>query len=106
MEPEIKKILAELRENLTDLYGDRLLRVIVFGSQAREDSELGSDIDVMVVLEGDVLPGKEIMRTSEIRAGLSLKHGKVISCVFMSSSRYANEQSPLLMNARREGLII
>ena len=106
METEIKEILSQLRGMLSGLYGDRLLKLVVFGSRAREDGELDSDLDVMVVLEGEVRPGREIERTSEIRAALSLKHGKVVSCVFVSSRRYADEQSPLLINTQREGRVI
>jgi uncharacterized protein len=61
---------------------------------------------VLVVLQGTVNPGDEIAQVGEITAALSLKYNVVISCVFLSSDRYATEQSPLLLNVRREGVTI
>lgn len=87
-------------------YGPRLTSMILFGSQARGDAARSSDIDVLVVLEGDVEPGKEIARTGAAVAALSLKFDVVISCVFISAERYSSEQTPLLLNVRNEGVAI
>lgn len=87
-------------------YGPRLTRVILFGSHARGDAAPASDIDVLVVLGGDVEPGKEIARTGRAVAALSLKFNVVISCIFMSAERYSSEQTPLLLNVRNEGVAI
>ena len=106
MTKELRDILAELRHRLEGMYGERLERLVLFGSQARDDAEPGSDIDVLVVLRGAVQAGREISRTSHIVAGLSLEYDVVISCVFVSADRYEGEQSPLLMNVRREGVPI
>ena len=106
MSAKLAQILAELRHRLEQLYGPRLVKLVLFGSQARGDAEPGSDIDVLVVLEGPVSPGEEIERTGEIVAGLSLEYDEVIACVFMSADRFANEGSPLLLNVRREGVTI
>ncbi|MBI4382491.1 MAG: nucleotidyltransferase domain-containing protein [Nitrospinae bacterium] len=104
MKPELQPILTELRERLTDLYGMRLQQMSLFGSQARGDSTPGSDIDILIVLLGEVDPAEEIARTGGITSGISLDHDVVVSCVFMSSDRYETEQSPLLLNIRRESV--
>ena len=103
--PKIKTIVSELRKSFEALYGDRLINMILFGSHARGDAEPGSDIDVLVVLDGQVNPGKEIERTSKIRASLCLHYDVVVSCIYISSKRYTTEQSPLLLNVRREGIL-
>jgi predicted nucleotidyltransferase len=100
----IKQILSELRQSFQALYGKRLVKMMLFGSHARSDAEQGSDIDVLVVLDESVLPGREIARTSEIKSALSLKYDVVVSCTFISADRYETEQSPLLLNVRREGV--
>jgi len=106
MESIIMKILAELRQRFEAIYGERMVNMILFGSHARGDAMPDSDIDVMVVLRGLVKPGDEIARTGEITAEISLKYDVVISCVFMSADRYAAENSPLLLNVRREGMTV
>jgi predicted nucleotidyltransferase len=97
-------ILGELGSRLRAIYGSRLVRMVLFGSQARGSADSESDIDVLVVLKGPVRPGAEISRTGTVTAALSLHHDVVISCTFVSEERFLTEQSPLLLNARREGV--
>lgn len=104
MNEKLQTILTELRTKLTALYGDRLVNVTLFGSQARGDATPESDIDVMVVLQGKVNPHQEIDRTSALTAGLSLKYDTLISTLFVAEDRFQSELSPLLMNVRREGV--
>ena len=79
---------------------------MLFGSRARDDADPGSDIDILVVLHGPVNPGEEIARTGETTANLSLKYDVVISCTFISAKRFNTEKSPLLLNVRREGMVV
>ncbi len=106
MRLKVVKILKDLRAQLQSIYGQRLAGTILFGSQARGDAVLASDLDVLVVLKGDVDPGKEIGRTGKLVTALSLQYETVISCVFISSMRYACEESPFLLNVRHEGISI
>lgn len=106
MGESLRGLLAEMRRRLEALYGPRLVRVVLFGSQARGDAEPGSDIDVLVVLKGPVTPGDEISRTLSDVAALSLDNNVVFSCVFVSAERFEREQSPLLINVRREGVAL
>ncbi len=106
METAIRAIISELESELRALYGPQLVRLVLFGSQARGDAEEGSDIDLLVVLAGPVDAWEEIERSGRIVSDLSLKHAVVISCVFVAAERYASEESPLLLNVRREGVLI
>lgn len=99
-------ILWQLRSELQAIYGERLTRMMLYGSQARGDAEDESDIDVLVVLKGTVNPAEEIVRTGRIISALSLDHNVVISCLFMAESQFQDGQSPLLLNIRREGVTI
>jgi predicted nucleotidyltransferase len=102
----LRSILAELRARLERIYGPRLLKLVLYGSQARGDAEDGSDIDVLVVLHGPVDPGLEIARTEFDVAKVSLVYGVAVTCFFVSLEQFDHEQSPLLMNARREGVTV
>ncbi len=106
MTPKVQTILAELKQRLTAIYGERLVRLVLFGSQARGDATPESDIDTLVVLRGPVNAGEEIRRTSSCGAALSLKHDVLISCVFVSADSFRQEQSPLLLNVQREGVAV
>ncbi len=104
--PAIRRVLSNLRQRLEVLYGPRLVRLVLYGSQARGDARRGSDVDVLVVLRGPVDPATEIARVGPTTADLSLAAGVVLSCQFVSDERFATEQSPLLMNVRREGVTL
>jgi predicted nucleotidyltransferase len=102
----LDQILREFRGELERIYGSRLVRVVLFGSQARDEAEPDSDIDVMLVLRGPVNPHEEIRRLSSFTSGLSLKHDLVISCVYISDEDFGSEQSPLMLAAAGEGAIL
>ncbi len=102
--PEVGRIISELRKRLEVLYGPRLVKMVLFGSHARGDAEMGSDIDVLVVLRGEVNPGEEIGRTGGIVSELSLENDVVVSCIFMDEYRYLHRNGPLLRNIRKEGI--
>ncbi|TRU82271.1 MAG: nucleotidyltransferase domain-containing protein [Microcystis novacekii Mn_MB_F_20050700_S1] len=102
----LKTILARLKQELEKHYGDRLKQLIMFGSQARGDAHPDSDIDVLVVLKGEVNAGEEIEKTSPIIASLSLEKDVVISCIFMDEYRFIHRSGPLLRNIRKEGIIL
>jgi predicted nucleotidyltransferase len=106
MKDKLTAILAELRCRFETLYGERLVQMILFGSQARGDAEPGSDIDVLVVLKDPVRAGEEIDRTIDLVADLSLQYNEVISCAFIGEDRFKHRHGPLLRNVRREGIKI
>lgn len=106
MSEKVRQVLNELQRGLRILYGSRLVHVILFGSQARGDAGPGSDIDVLVVLKGPVDPNQELPLVSPLASRLSLEHEVVICCVYLSEEEFQNERSPLLLNVRREGVIV
>ena len=100
----IKPILSEIKRELQELYGDRLAYITLYGSQARNEATPDSDIDILVVLHGNIEPCNEISNTGEIISKLSLQYDTVLSCLFISEKEYLNHISPLLLNIRREGI--
>ncbi|MEA3559109.1 MAG: nucleotidyltransferase domain-containing protein [Candidatus Thermoplasmatota archaeon] len=47
-------ITGKVRSRLEDMYGQILVDVILYGSQARGDSTVDSDIDLAVILDKDL----------------------------------------------------
>jgi len=103
---EIEKILREFTEKVGQLYGKRIRSIVLFGSWAREQATQDSDIDVAVVLEGDVVPGKEIDRMIDIITEVNLSYGVLLSVYPVSEKDYTSLNSPLLLNLRRDGVPI
>ncbi|OAB58518.1 nucleotidyltransferase [Phormidium willei BDU 130791] len=102
----LEPILKDLKDELTALYRDRLIYLTLFGSQARGDQDLESDIDVLVVLQAPVNPGEEIQRTGKIVADISLNYDVVISCIFMDKMQYHTHNNALLRNIRKDGVLL
>ena len=96
--------MHELRDRLIDTYSDRLIAIILFGSQARGDATLDSDFDVLIVLKDPVKTGKEIERTGYFLSPLCLKYNIVICNLFLSVTRFENEQTMLIQNITKEGI--
>jgi predicted nucleotidyltransferase len=101
---EIKKILVEFKKEIEKLYGKRLKNVILYGSWARGEATEESDIDLVIILEGKVIPGKEIDRMIDIITEINLEYGVLFSVYPVSKGDYSTVNSPLLINVRREGI--
>ena len=101
---QIQHILKEFRQKLEQVYGPRLKEIILYGSWARGTAAADSDIDLVVVLAGEVLPGKEIDTIIDIITEINLDYGVLISVYPVSEKNYTTLKSPLMLNVRREGV--
>jgi uncharacterized protein len=102
----LRKILKELQNEFSKILYEKLDSILLFGSQARGDARVDSDIDILVIINGEFDYGDLIKRTSSIVSDLSLEYDVVISRVFMSKEHFEHDQDPFLLNVHREGLRI
>jgi len=107
MPEQIKGILRQLKKGLTEIYGDQLKAVYLYGSYARGDAHPpDSDIDVMIVLKGEFDYWEMDRRSSELVAALSLENDVLISTKLASETQYENSKWPLYINVRKEGIAV
>ena len=101
---KIQQALAETHSRLCALYAQRLKEIILFGSYARGDYAPGSDIDLLVLLDRIGDPGIERDGYLPLVCELSLKYDTVLSLVPMDYETWMSRKTPLILNAKREGV--
>ena len=99
-----REILDQVAAVLHAHYGERLSRVVLFGSRARRDHHEDSDYDILVVLRGafDGRTEREVL--TNLMLPIDLDHDAVIYCCAMADEHFAKEDSILLRNIRAEGV--
>ena len=100
----VQQALKELQDYLARIYGERLRGVYLYGSFARGDFHAGSDIDVLIALEGEVNPGREIDLIGDGVADICLEHNVLIATYPVPEEWLEGRKSPLFENVRREGI--
>lgn len=101
---KITEIIREFKKEIKKLYNKRLKKIILYGSWARNEGTDDSDIDLVIILDELLSPGKEIDNMIDVITDINLKHGVLISVYPISEKDYLTLNSPLLINVRREGV--
>jgi predicted nucleotidyltransferase len=95
--------LSRFRAAVAAAYGDRLERVVLFGSRARGDARAESDYDVAVFLYdmGDLWD--ELRPLSDLTTDILVDTGEMISAKPFRAGSYSDGR-PLMQAIRRDGL--
>jgi predicted nucleotidyltransferase len=102
----INNILAEVKDKLKNLYGENLVEVILYGSYARGDYNEHSDIDLLVILKNLSSPGEEIDNIVDKIYDIDLKYNTLTSIIPITYDEYKKINSPLLLNIRKEDVVV
>ncbi len=101
--PQNDPILKRFRAAVAEIYGDRVERVVLFGSRARGDARPDSDYDVVVFLRGMPDRTKEMARIAEVETEILYDTGAVVSALPLPSEAY-RERTGFMSELRRDGL--
>ena len=104
---QLTALSQDVKRVLTDLYGERLDRVILYGSYARGDFHAESDVDYLVVLRDDTVEGgREIRRMAPMIGPLSLRYEVEVSVFPTSVSKYKAGYTLLYQAIQQEGVCL
>jgi predicted nucleotidyltransferase len=96
-------ILAEFKGALVERYGERLNRLVCYGSVARGEAGPSSDVDLALVLKGEVRPSGEIDLLVDLLAEFNLRYGVLISLLPVGQETWEKAPGPFWRNVRRQG---
>jgi predicted nucleotidyltransferase len=96
-------VLKRFRAAVDEIYGDRLARVVLFGSRARGDARPDSDYDVAVFLRD--MPDRivELNRHADLGTALLDETGELVHAMPYRVETY-NEPTPLMHEIRADGV--
>jgi predicted nucleotidyltransferase len=97
--PAMQRFAAAVRA----LYGDRVERIVLFGSRARGDAREDSDWDVAVFLRGPLHWWGEVSRLGDISTDILYHTGDVISAKPFTEGSY-DKRTVLMHEIRRDGV--
>ena len=109
MPNRIEKILSEFTKGVEKILGDRLKKIILYGSYARGNYTKNSDIDIMILTD---LSDEEIVKyRTEIvyfMYDIELENDIIISPIIKNIDKfnYWLDTLPFYMNVQKEGVVL
>lgn len=102
--PALATILSQAKAAFHEKLGDNLAHLILYGSQARGTATPESDIDLLLVVRDENALDRDLV--GDVTYPFCVEHDCLVSCQWVTLSRYLNEESPFLRNVRREGIVL
>ncbi len=96
-------VLKRFKTALDEIYGDRIDRLVLFGSRARGDARADSDYDIAVFLKGFHDRWSEVDRLMPVVTDILYDAGAFIHAMPYRAGA-DQERTPLMHEIRREGL--
>ena len=97
-------LLASIKARLKSVFGSRLRGVVLYGSEARGEATPDSDIDVLVLLTGPVVFGRDLETIIQALYPLQLELERVLEAVPIDEADYLRGDYAWYRRAQEEGI--
>jgi predicted nucleotidyltransferase len=102
---EERKIIEHFKAAVKKALGDRLERIVLFGSRSRGDAGPDSDFDLLVTVRS--IQTTDRKRVFDIAANLSLAYGTVLAVLVVSTKDFTEDRYFYLYeNIQKEGQVV
>ncbi len=100
-------ISEELRNGICNLFGSRLISIILYGSVARGTQTEQSDVDVALIVKTN-LTNEEEDKLSDFVVDLNLKYDRTFSVIDIGQEAFEKwgDISPFYRNVKKDGIVL
>lgn len=106
---ELNRILQKMAETYQNVYGEALIKVLMYGSYARGDFDQDSDIDLVAIVRGERQQLQNKLKSVwDVSSELELEYETIVSPTVIPYDEYEQyrEDVPYYRNIAREGVMI
>ena len=101
------KMREELVQGLTDIFGNNISMIILYGSVARGNAAEESDVDIAIVVRSQMDDGTK-RRFLSWAADMDIRYERVFSIVDIQESNMSKWEDalPFYRNIKKEGIVL
>lgn len=109
MPKSMEKLFEEYRKAIADIFGEHEIRIILYGSYARGDFHMDSDVDIMVL--ADIAPEEVSFyadKLYDVTYDFETKYDMEINPIVQSKRTFEQWKNayPFFMNIEKEGVVV
>jgi len=105
MDERIKTLINKIKAHLIKMYGERIKKVILYGSYVRGEVTGDSDVDILVLIDQSLNPFEVRESLSDLLFDMLLEEDELISVIAVPEHLFENYNSPFMLNVKKEGLV-
>ena len=102
----ITEVVRKCRTALENHYGSRFKGLVLYGSMARDQASITSDIDLLVLLSKPFDFFQELHQVIDLLYPIQLDTNQLISAKPASLDEFEDGSIQLYRNAKREGILM
>jgi len=106
MAMRIAENVGQCKAVLENYYGVKFKGLMLYGSAARDELNLGSDVDLLVLLEEPFDYLEELRRIVDLLYAIQLESDRLISAKPAGFDQFDHGSIQLYRNAKREGTLV
>lgn len=103
---QVRDILFEVKNLLEMEYGDKIKKIIVYGSYARGEATDDSDLDIAIVTDDNVSASEIEGALDDLLFRILLEKGELVSVMAISEGVFNTYNSPFLLNVKEQGAAV
>lgn len=104
---DLKTILKKISEIYYAVYGEDIVKIVLYGSYARGDYQNNSDIDIVAIVRGERRDLQErLKKVWDISSELEIEYETIVSPTVIPFEEYEKykEDMPYYRNIQKEGV--